>query len=190
MILENFPRNELEFHKRFVTEQACLDYWVSVRWPNGFVCPHCGHPKGWRLKGREEIECANTKCGKQTSPRAGTVLHNSPKPIRAWLTAMFHVSINKQAVSALRLQRLLGFGCYETALRWLRELRRVLAASEESGRLGPVVEVDEAFLGGIEEGGKGPFVGKQLVVGIAERKGQGCGRARLRIIKSRNSAEI
>lgn len=182
MVLTDFPKTELEFHERFCDEEKCREYWQQVRWPDGFVCPRCGHKGGWRLKGREEIECANPKCGKQTSMRAGTVLHNSPKPLRAWLLAMFHMSVNKQGISAMRLQRLMGFGCYETALRWLRELRRVTAPPPDAAKLGPEVEADEKALGGVEKGGKGPYVGKTYIAGIVERKGRGCGRARLKVI--------
>ena len=178
----DFPRNELEFHQRFSTEEACRDYWTRLRWPDGFVCPHCGHKGGWRRADRDVWICSAKECGKPTSPRAGTVLHNSPKPYRAWLMAMYHMTVNKQGVSALRLQRMLGFGSYETAQRWLRELRRVMAATEASDRLGPEVEVDEAALGGVEKGGKGSFVGKVWIVGAVERKGKGSGRARLRVL--------
>ncbi len=121
--------------------------------------------------------------------RAGTVLHNSPKPFRAWLLAMFHMAVNKQSVSALRLQRLLGFGSYDTAARWLRELRRVLAAAEHSEKLGPEVEVDEKTVGGVEKGGRGT-AGKTWIIGAVERKGRGCGRARLRLLSNRSNEEF
>lgn len=184
MILEGFPQTELEFHARFSSEEACRDYWLNVRWPNGVTCPHCGCTKGKRRKGREEWQCGNTKCRREVSPRAGTVLHNSAKPLRAWLLAMYHMSVNKQAMSALRLQTIMGFGCYETALRWLRELRRVMAAPDHVEKLGYEVEVDETPLGGVEKGGKrGPYVGKTWIIGAVERKGAGCGRVRLRVLK-------
>jgi hypothetical protein len=187
---DDFPRNELEFHERFSSEEACREYWSSVRWPDGFVCPHCGHKGGWRRREREEWVCASKTCGKETSPRAGTVLHKSRKPLRAWLLAMLHMSVNKQGISALRLQRLMGFGSYETALRWLRELRRVMASQEESEKLGPEVEVDEAFLGGVEKGrGRGSW-SKTMVVGAVEKRRGGCGRARLRLVTTRLGSEL
>ena len=190
--LDDFPRNEFEFHARFSDEEACREYWTRLRWPAGFVCPRCGHKGGWRRRNREEWVCAAKGCGKETSPRVGTVLHGSRKPIRAWLMAMLHMSVNKQGISALRLQRLMGFGSYETAMRWLRELRRVMAPSEESERLSHEVEVDETPFGGVEKGGKGPYVGKTWVVCAVEKRGAGCGRARLRVMKnnSRAAAEL
>ena len=188
MIREDFPKNELEFHAKFADEESCRQYWCEMRWPEGFICPHCGHKGGWRRKGREEWVCAGRTCGKETSMRSGTVLHNSPKPIRTWLVAMFHMSVNKQSISGLRLQKLLGFGSYDTALRWLRELRRVLAPTEASGKLGPEVEVDETFIGGVQAGTKGPFKGKKLVLGVVEKKGRAFGRVRMRLIPTRSAA--
>jgi predicted RNA-binding Zn-ribbon protein involved in translation (DUF1610 family) len=43
-----------EFAKRFVTETACRDYLIQVRWPDGFHCPHCGGQENWRFKRRSE----------------------------------------------------------------------------------------------------------------------------------------
>lgn len=190
VILSDFPSNELEFKRRFSSEEACRDYWIKLRWPDGFQCPRCGHKGGYRLKNREEIQCADPKCGRQTSPRAGTVLHNSSKPIEAWLLAMFHMATNKQGISAVRLQTLLGFGSYRTALRWLRELRRVMAEAAGAELLTGEVEVDENFLGGVEEGARGPADGKQIVAAAVERRGNGCGRARFRIVTKRDEEQL
>ena len=188
--LDDFPRTEPEFHRRFNSEEACREYWARVRWPDGFVCPRCGHKGGWRRRDREEWVCASAACGKETSMRAGTVLHKSTKPIYLWLIAMFHMSVNKQAVSAVRLQRLLGFGSYETALRWLRELRRVMAPAAGGQRLGPVVEVDEVFLGGVDEGSGRGSASKTLAVCAVEKRGATTTRARFRVVPSRNADDL
>ena len=44
---EDFPKNEVEFDRRFHTEQACLDYLFQLRWPEGFSCSRCGHLHYW-----------------------------------------------------------------------------------------------------------------------------------------------
>ena len=31
----------LEWQKRFGTEHACEKVLVTIRWPNGFICPRC-----------------------------------------------------------------------------------------------------------------------------------------------------
>lgn len=47
-MIEDFPKNELEFDRRFRHEQDCLDYLFELRWPGGFVCPNCGHAAYWK----------------------------------------------------------------------------------------------------------------------------------------------
>ena len=36
---EDFPENEVEFDRRFHTEQACLDYLFQLRWSGALVVP-------------------------------------------------------------------------------------------------------------------------------------------------------
>ena len=43
----NIPLNE--FLKQFGTEESCRDYLLEQRWPEGFICPKCGHKHGYRL---------------------------------------------------------------------------------------------------------------------------------------------
>lgn len=38
-----------QFMQRFSTEQDCAAYLFAVKWPNGFVCPACGHRHGYAL---------------------------------------------------------------------------------------------------------------------------------------------
>ena len=49
------------------------------------------------------------------SVTAGTVFAGSKLPLRVWFRAMWWVTNQKSGVSALGLQRLLGFGSYKTA---------------------------------------------------------------------------
>ncbi|MDR1471792.1 MAG: transposase, partial [Synergistaceae bacterium] len=32
-----------EFSERFKTEADCRKHFFKVKWPEGFVCPKCGH---------------------------------------------------------------------------------------------------------------------------------------------------
>ena len=45
-IIEDFPMSEVEFEKRYNTEQACIDYLFKRKWPDGFCCQKCGHETG------------------------------------------------------------------------------------------------------------------------------------------------
>jgi hypothetical protein len=39
----HYPRSTGELRSWFGTDADCLDYLGWLRWPQGFVCPRCGH---------------------------------------------------------------------------------------------------------------------------------------------------
>jgi len=93
---------------------------------------------------------------------------------------MWFVTSQKNGVSALGLQRVLGFGSYETAWTWLHKLRRAMVRPGRD-RLSGSVEVDETYVGGPEEGTRGRQTKtKAIVVVAAEKDGNGIGRIRVR----------
>src|SRR6478752_10054595 len=55
-------------------------------------------------------------------------------PLSTWFAAIWFLTSQKNGMSALGLQRVLGFGTYETAWAWLQKLRRAGA-----GRPGPAL---------------------------------------------------
>jgi transposase-like protein len=173
-----FPRNLMEFLDRFATNDACLEYLRRVRWPEGFACPQCGSREGWTTA-RGTWFCGG--CNRQTSPTAGTILHNSRTPIRKWFVAVWLLCTQKTGVSAKTLQRELKVG-YKTAWLILQKLRQAMVRAERS-RLTGTVEVDETYVGGGESGvGGRQLVGKALVVIAVELAGKKVGRVRLRHI--------
>jgi len=171
----------MEFQERFATEAACLEYLAASRWPEGFACPACGARSAWVLERRHLWECA--ACHVQTSVTAGTVMHGTRTALRTWFWAAYLVATHHPGVSAKQLQRQLGLSRYETAWLILQKLRRAMVAPERAP-LGGEVEVDEFFLGGIEDGLRGGRErGTKALCGVAiEVRGQGSGRLRLVVL--------
>jgi transposase-like protein len=96
----------------------------------------------------------------------------------------------KRRLSALGLQRLLGFGSYRTAWLWLQKLRRTLVLPDWD-RLGGQVEVDEIHMGSLEAGGgRRHLESKALVAIAAQIDGKGIGRIRLRRISSASPSQL
>ena len=177
--MEEYPRNLTEFEATFATEEACRAYLARLRWPDGFRCPRCGGSKSWPVRG-VLLECA--ACGCQTSVTARTIFQDTRTPLPVWFRAMWWVTIQKNGASALGLQRVLGLKSYETAWAWLHKLRRAMV---RPGRdlLAGRVEVDECYVGGLEEGLPGRLnLEKALVVIAAQEDGPGIGRIRMRQI--------
>jgi hypothetical protein len=73
---------------------------------------------------------------------AGTIFQDSKLPLTVWFRAIWHVTSQKNGVSALGLQRVLGLGSYKTAWAMLHKLRRAMVRPGRD-RLRGVVEVDE-----------------------------------------------
>jgi len=92
------------------------------------------------------------------------------------------MTTQKNGASALGLQRVLGLKSYETAWTWLHKLRRAMVRPGRDLLTGRV-EVDECFIGGLEEGLPGRLnLNKTLVVVAAQEDGDGIGRIRMRQI--------
>lgn len=185
--MEDYPRNLIEFEKRFSTEDACIQYLFRLRWPKGFICPRCKSSKGWFTK-RGLFKC--TKCAYQASVKAGTIFERSRLPISVWFRAIWWVTSQKNGASAKGLQRILGLGSYETAWAWLHKLRRAMVRPGRD-RLSGTIELDETFIGGRKSGKRGRGAeGKTLVFIAAQMDGERIGRIRLRRIKDASGASL
>src|SRR5689334_8054117 len=120
----DYPRTFQEVDEWFRSDAACCEYIRRLRWPNGFICPHCGWTGEPWMTSRGLLHCQG--CQGQTSLTAGTIFQDTRKPLRMWFMAMWYVTNQKNGVSALGLQRVLGLGSYETAWTWLHKLRRAM----------------------------------------------------------------
>ena len=163
---------------------------MACRWPDGFRCPRCGEPDAYGLARRELLQCR--ACRHQTSVTAGTVLHRTHVPLRLWFAAAYLVTTHTPGFSAVQLQRQLGLARYETAWTMLHKLRRAMLRPERD-RLSGVVEVDEAYVGGLEEGRRGGRrrdSSKSVVVGAVEVRGRGSGRVRLAVVEDLATASL
>ena len=177
--MEDYPRTVMELEERFSTEEACRDYLIRLRWPDGFVCPRCQIPGNWTAT-RGRLICR--ACRYQASVTAGTIFQDTHKPLRMWFRAAWHITSQKNGASAVSLQQVLGLGSYMTAWTWLHKLRRAMVRPGRD-RLRGTVEVDETYWGGEEEDAIGRLTeDKALIAVAAEENGKGIGRIRLRSI--------
>ena len=105
----HYPRSTGEFLAWFRTDEDCLDYLEWLRWPDGFICPGCGHAGGWRL-GDGRIKCGG--CGARASLTAGTIFDKTRTPLTVWFHACWLFATAKDGISALSLQRSLEIGSF------------------------------------------------------------------------------
>ena len=151
------------FREAFGAEEQCRSALSRLRWPDGFVCPACGHRGHCVLAGRSLYQCY--RCKKQTSSTAGTIFHATKLPLTLWFAAVHLIVTAKNGISSVELGRRLGVK-QPTAWTMKHKIMAVMARREADTPLSGRVEMDDAYLGGARAGakrgrgapGKTPFV--------------------------------
>ena len=139
---KDYPQNWNDFLDWFRTEEACQKYLERLRWGGGFVCPQCGNIGEAYRASRTRLMCR--ACQHQSTVTAGTIFDKTRTPLRVWLAAAWYLTNQKQGVSALGLQRVLGLGSYQTAWTMLHRFRRAMVRPGRE-QLNGLVEVDESY---------------------------------------------
>ena len=183
--MTDVPGSLIQFQQRFPDEAACAAYLAAVRWPQGFICPRCGHSKAWLLQTKAwTYEC--TGCRKQTSVTAGSILHGSKLSLTLWFWAAYLMATHSNGISALQLQQQLALGSYKTAWLLCAKLRASMVAPDRNPLCG-LVEADETEIACRSKndppagGGGRSHQGKILVVGAAEVADDQAGPGRIRL---------
>jgi transposase-like protein len=168
-----------QFDALFKTEADCTAYLIARRWSGEVVCPRCGNPKVYTLASGHHWQCRQcAPNGYRFSHLTGTIFENTNKPLKDWFRVTHLMLVSKKGMSALQIQRFLGFGSYETAWLMCHKIRTAMV--EDIKKLGGIVEVDETYVGGSDKNrhwdkrsrtrGRGD-TGKTAVVGAVKRKG-------------------
>ena len=134
-----------DFGERFGTEERCEEYLISLKFPEGFACPRCGHGEYAKVGGgRREYRC--TGCNRQFSATVGTVLEGTKLPLTKWFRAIRMVAADTRGASAQAVARECGVSDV-TGLSMVRRIRAAMGTSMALRRVGgDWVEVDGAHV--------------------------------------------
>ncbi len=162
-----------ELLEYFDTEEKAMRHIEEVRWEGNRTCPRCGSV--------ETTESSHKKmpywcgvCRKYFSVRTGTLMEESRLPYRKWLTAIYLMGTSLKGVSSTKLANDIGI---TQKSAWFLAHRIRQAWDENARQFFGSVEIDEAYLGGLERNkhekkkrnsGRGPS-GKKPVIGFKER---------------------
>ena len=138
-------RSLIGFQQEFSTEEGCQNHLMSLRWPDGFVCPKCGGKEYWLISTRRLLTCRN--CRRQTSLTAGTAFHKTRTPLVKWYWLLYHMAMAKVGVSVAQVQRMLEINDYKTAWLMAHKVRKAMADRDARYSLAGLVEIDETFFG-------------------------------------------
>lgn len=176
------PINIRDIYIKFASEEQCLMYVESMRWPDGIIrCPICGNDKVKKVRREKETKnkrpwfylCLEKSCHQQFSPTAGTLFADSHLPLITWFHAIGLILNAKKGISAAQLQRDLGLGGYKTAWYLLHRIRESMADANPVP-LGGTVEIDETYVGGKQrrKGNAMALRNKHVVMGAVQRDGE------------------
>jgi transposase-like protein len=190
----DYPHTWSEFLDRFSSEEACAAYLERLRWPSGFACPSCGSMTPPYRATRLRLMCRD--CRRQSTVTAGTIFDKTRTPLRVWYAAAWYLTNQKQGVSALGLQRVLGLGSYQTAWTMLHRFRRAMVRVGRE-RLKGLVEIDETYIAITDRKNPIPALRRKsrtnkVMIGIAVEilQPKGFGRIRLRQLSNDSKESV
>ncbi len=99
-------------------------------------------------------------CLHETTVTRGTIFYNTKKLLQMWFMAVWYVVNQKNGVSTLGLQKVLGLGSYHTAWSWKHKPRTAMVRPGRY-RLSGIVEIDETFVTGEYSSKRGRGRGRQ-----------------------------
>jgi len=180
----------LEWQQLFSTEEHCKQHLFELRWPEGFICPHCGHREYWYTLGHELYDCKH--CRHRTSVTANTLLHSTKIPLVKWFTAIYFVAVDKGGISASRLSVYVDVS-WNTARLMLAKLRKAMQDRDANYLLSGIIELDDGFVGGRGTGGKrgrGSETKTAILVACEQREeGKYAGYLKMQVVPAINQEE-
>lgn len=160
----------LEFTDTFKDDDACKHYLLQHKWGDGFTCSKCGCTNEHHCEDEFSKRCGN--CFHRESVTSGTLFHKVKFSLRKAFIIIFQMSTTSKSISSNLLARSLGINL-KTAWLFQQKVRKAMESSQKHALKG-AVEVDEAFIGGKEDGhqGRGNETKSTIVVAIEKTKNE------------------
>jgi len=178
----------LEWQSRFHDEKSCRDTLKALKWPDGFICPRCGHHHANFIASRIIYQCG--ACQHQTSLTAGTLFHRSHLPLQKWFWAIYFMGSDKGGISAVRLSQLIEVN-WRTARLLLKKLRKAMGHKDNLYALHGIIEVDDALVGGKKAGKRGRGAeGKTAILIACESRENRAGYIAMSAVESVNHSTV
>lgn len=197
--MQTVPETLIEAIRYFSDPDVCLDFMISLRWPNGVVCPTCGSTDVIFLANQKRWQCKSKHSKRQFSVKVGTIFEDSPIGLDKWLTTIWLIANAKNGISSYEVHRAIDV-TQKTAWFMLHRIRLAMQ-TESFDKIGGEVEVDETFIGGAARfmhkskraakiTGRG-MVGKTAVMGLLARHGpDGHSTVRTKVVPNTRRASL
>jgi transposase-like protein len=133
-------------------ERTAVEFMERQRWGDTPACPRCGDTAVRQMLAKDGTRnkrylwrCSG--CKEQFTVRVGTIMEDSPIPLRHWCYAFWAACAGKKGVSAMQIQRQTGLS-YKSALFMMHRVRYAMIPDDDGSKLTGIVEADETYVGG------------------------------------------
>ena len=162
-------------------EAAAVEFLEQQRWGDSPTCPHCKGTDVYKMLARDGqrnklFRWRCRECKQQYTVKVGTVMEDSPIPVRHWNYALWRACTSKKGVAALEIKRQCGLS-YKSALFMMHRINFAMARYPDK-KMSGIIEVDEAYVGGVPRkfAGNAPLkrgrgTTKTPVVAVIQRDG-------------------
>ena len=117
---------------------------VTLRWPNGIVCPRCDSKEHSYISTRRIWFCKG--CKKQFTVKVGSIFEDSPLGMDKWMLAVWLIVTCKNGISSYEVASHLHI-TQKSAWHLMHRVRMAMH-SGSFAKFSGEVEVDETFIGG------------------------------------------
>ena len=155
----------------FPDDRTARMWFENVMWPDGPVCPRCHSGDNVALSTHKSMPYRCTGCKRHFSVKVGTILENSKIGYRKWIIAIYAMMTNAKGISSMKIHRDLDI-TQPTAWFLMQRIREAMTSLARQDEMNGPVEIDEAYIGGLEKNkhaDKKCKTGKVAVVGIRDR---------------------
>ena len=129
----------IELMELFPDEDIAREWFESIRWPDGRVCPRCDSERTSEAS-HPTMPYWCTDCRSYFSVKLGTVMESSKIPLRKWAIAFYQIATNLDGVSSMKLHRDLDIS--QNAAWFLGHRIRESMSSDDPVFSGPVEQVE------------------------------------------------
>jgi transposase-like protein len=175
------PETLLEAIRYFADPDVCLEFLVSLRWPDGKVkCPTCEREDVTFMASRSLWQCKAKHPKRQFSVKVGTIFEDSPIGLDKWLAVIWLIANAKNGISSYEIHR--SVGVTQKSAWFMLDRIRLAMQTGTFMKMAGEVEVDETYIGGkarnmhkskreavLGRGRGAGMVGKVAVMGLLDR---------------------
>ena len=136
----------IEVFEQFPSQESCIAYLESLRWPETPTCPFCQSERVARKAENARVGRWNCHaCHASFNVLSGTIFEKTRVPLQKWFLAITLTLNAKKSLSSYQLARDLRT-THQTALYMQHRIRA--AMTDPDTLLQGIIEADETYVGG------------------------------------------